>query len=152
MNLLPFRLVHLILSLTLKGPVGGGGGGGRDNFLEFFFSRCELSWLFSLKSCATFSAISRKSNRAYGSKVMQHYVIERRLKIWKYSGFVYKTYGKWLLVPKNSILSSKMQYLLSLQLKSLLYLLIFNTQTIPYKIKKYINCKNKEIHKKFTKQ
>ena len=34
---------------------------------------------------------------------------------------------------QNSILSSKMQYLLSLQLKSLLYLLIFNTQTIPLK-------------------
>ena len=34
---------------------------------------------------------------------------------------------------QNSILSSKMQYLLSLQLKSLLYLVIFNTQTIPYK-------------------
>ena len=39
-------------------------------------------------------------NRAYGSKVTQHYVIERRLKIGKFSGFVYKTYGKWLLVPK----------------------------------------------------
>ena len=54
---------------------------------------------------------------------------------------------------QNSILSSKMQYLLSLQLKSLLYLLIFNAQTIPYKKTiKYISCKNKEIHKKLTKQ
>ena len=35
---------------------------------------------------------------------------------------------------------SKMQYLLSLQLKSLLYLVIFNTQTIPYK-------KTNKIHK-----
>ena len=41
-----------------------------------------------------------RKNRAYGSKVTQHYVIERQLKIWTFSGFVYKTYGKWLLVPK----------------------------------------------------
>ena len=54
---------------------------------------------------------------------------------------------------ENSILSSKMQYLHSLQLKLLLYLLIFNTQTIPKKKTiKYISRKNKEIHKKFTKQ
>ena len=54
---------------------------------------------------------------------------------------------------ENSILSSKMQYLHSLQLKLLLYLLIFNTQTIPKKKTiKYISHKNTEIHKKFTKQ
>ena len=37
---------------------------------------------------------------------MQRYVIERRLKIWEFSGFVYKTYGKLLFVLK-SILGSK---------------------------------------------
>ena len=122
----------------------------RDNFAEFF-SRAASFHDFFLSSFAQLLALfSEKS--AYGSKVTQHYVIERRLKIWKFSGFVYKTYGKWLFVP-NFILSSKMQYLHSLQLKSLLYLLIFNTQTIPKKKTiKYISRKNKEIHKKFPKQ
>ena len=79
------------------------------------------------------------------AKVTQHYVLGA------FSGFVYKTYGGFLC--ENSILSSKMQYLHSLQLKLLLYLLIFNTQTIPKKKTiKYISRKNKEIHKKFTKQ
>ena len=41
-----------------------------------------------------------RENKAHGSKVTQHYEIERRLKMWKFSGLVYKTYGKWLLVPK----------------------------------------------------
>ena len=48
------------LALTLKGPGGGGGRAesppldvSRDNF----FPRRNLSWLFSLKSCATFGAI-----------------------------------------------------------------------------------------------
>ena len=71
-------------------------------------------------------------NWPYGSKVTQHYVVERRLKIWKFSGFVYKHMENGFLC-QNSILSSEMQYLLSLQWKSLLYLLIFNTETIPYK-------------------
>ena len=31
---------------------------------------------------------------------MQHYVIERWLKIWEFSGFMYKTYRKWLFVLK----------------------------------------------------
>ena len=65
----------------------------RDNFADFFPSRTALSRLFYFESCATFDAIFVK-NRAYRSEVTQRYVIERRLKIWKFSGFVYKTYGK----------------------------------------------------------
>ena len=87
---------HLCGGLTLKGP-----GGGRNPppldvsrfsapraFMTFFFEVLRNFWRYFRK------------NRAYHSKVTQHYVIERRLKIWKFSGFVYKTYGKWLLVPK----------------------------------------------------
>ena len=60
---------------------GGGGGGrnppppldiSRDNF---FFRAASFHDFFSLKSCATFGAIFRK-NRAYGSKVTQHYIID----------------------------------------------------------------------------
>ena len=82
--------------------------------MTFFFEVLRNFWRYFRK------------NRAYGSKVTQHYVIERQHKIWKFSGFVYKTMENGFLC-QNSILSSKMQYLLSLQLKSLLYLLIFNT-------------------------
>ena len=57
-------------------------------FMTFFFQVLRNFWRYFRK------------NWAYGSKVTQHYVLERRLKIWKFSGFVYKTYGKWLLVQK----------------------------------------------------
>ena len=92
-----------------------------------------------------------RENWAYGSKVTQHYVIERLLKIWTISGFVYKTW-KMASCAKNPFWALKCN-ICSLQLKSLFYLLIFNTPTIPYKkTVKYISRKNKEIYKKFTKQ
>ena len=61
--------------------------------------RAIISLNFIFECCATFDANFRK-NLAYCSEVTQRYVIERRLKIWEFSGFVYKTYGKWLFVLK----------------------------------------------------
>ena len=122
-------------ALTLKGPGGGGGGAEppastlRAVILRVNFFPRRFHVLRNL--CRYF-----QKNRAYGSKVTQHYqTLAQNVKIF------------WICVHnmengflcQNSILSSKMQYLLSLQLKSLLYLLIFNTQTIPYK--------NSKIHK-----
>ena len=87
---------------------GGGGGGGAESAPPSTF-RAIISWkIFSApRAFMTFCfQVLRnfwryfQKNRPYGSKVTQHYVIERRLKIWQFSGFVYKTYGKWLLVPK----------------------------------------------------
>ena len=49
-------------------------------FMTFFFQVLRNFWCYFRK------------NWAYGSKVTQHYVIDRRLKIWKFSGFVYKTW------------------------------------------------------------
>ena len=57
-------------------------------FATFFFQVLRNFWCYFRK------------NRAYRSEVTQRYVIERRLKIWEFSGFVYKTYGKWLFVLK----------------------------------------------------
>ena len=54
-------------------------------FVTFFFRVLRNFWCYFRK------------NRAYRSEVTQHYVIERRLKIWEFSGFVYKTYGKCFL-------------------------------------------------------
>ena len=71
--------------------------------MTFFFEVLRNFWRYFRK------------NWPYGSKVTQHYVIERRLKIENISGFVYKTYENGFL-RQNSILSSKMQYLLSLHL------------------------------------
>ena len=51
-------------------------------FVTFFFRVLRNFWCYFRK------------NRAYRSEVTQHYVIERQLKIWEFSGFVYKTYGK----------------------------------------------------------
>ena len=68
---------------------------------------------FSFKSCATFDAIFIKNPGVC------NYVIKRRLKIWRFSGFVYKTHGKWFSYQK-SILSNKTDSFLSLQLKLLL--------------------------------
>ena len=92
-----------IPSLTLKGP----GGGGAESAPPSTF-RAVISWkifpaprafmTFFFQVLRNFCRYFRK-NRAYGSKVTQHYVIERLLKIRKFSEFVYKTYGKWLLVP-----------------------------------------------------
>ena len=101
-------------TLTLKGPGGGGIcpplNVSRNNFVEiFFFSRRELSWFFFFEVLRNFCHYFLK-NRAYGSKVTQH--VNQNLKIF------------WICVQnmengflcQNSILSSKMQYLLSLQL------------------------------------
>ena len=50
---------------------GGWGGGGEDP--------STFRAIILLKSCATFGAIYFRENRSRGSKVTQHYVIERRL-------------------------------------------------------------------------
>ena len=105
--------------------------------MTFFF---QLLPLFLKKSGIRFESYATLCNRASAQNLK------------KFLNLCTKHMGNGFLC-QNSILSSKMQYLLSLQLKSLLYLLIFNTQTIPKKkTMKYISRKNKEIHKKFTKQ
>ena len=143
--------------LTLKGPGGGGAESAPSStfraviswkffsapqaFTIFFLSSlAQLFALFSEKSGVRFQSYATLCNRASGSKFDNFLnLCTKRME----NGFL----------CQNSILSSKMQYLLSLQLKSMFYLLIFNTQTIPYKKTiKYISHKNKEIHKKFTKQ
>ena len=179
------------VKLNLKGP-----GGirplpldvSRDNFVEIFFPRRALSWLFlwslaqllalfSEKSGVLFQSYATLCNRASAQNLKIFWICVQN--IWTMAAcaktpfwalkcsicFYYTAQNLkifWICVQKhmdngclcqNSILSSKMQYLLLLHLKSLLYLLIFSTQTIPYqKTIKYISCKNKEIHKKFTKQ
>ena len=54
-------------------------------FATFFFRVLCNIWHYICK------------NWAYCSEVTQRYVIERRLKIWEFSGFVYKTYGNCVL-------------------------------------------------------
>ena len=82
-------------SLTLIGPGGGGGGGihppstFRAIIFREFFPRTAFSRLF-FRVLRNFWCYFR-TNRAYCSEVTQRYVIERRLKIWEFSGFVYKT-------------------------------------------------------------
>ena len=72
-----YKQISFNTPLTLKGPGGGGGGGiilwiffsAPQAFMTFFFQVLRNFWRYFLK------------NRAYGSKVTQHYVIDRRLKI-----------------------------------------------------------------------
>ena len=64
-----------------------------------FFSAHRAFATFFFRVLRNFWCYFRK-NRAYCSEVTERYVIERRLKIWEFSGFVYKTYGKWLFVLK----------------------------------------------------
>ena len=98
---------HLYLTLTYLNPKRAGGGGEsapppstfRAIISQKFFSAPRAFMTFFFEVLRNFWRYFRK-NQAYHSKVTQHYVIERRLKIWTFSGFVYKTYGKWLLVPK----------------------------------------------------
>ena len=135
-------------ALTLKGP----GGGirppldvSRDNFVEIFFRAASFHDFFLSSLAQLLALFSEKSGVRF-----QSYATLCNLTIF---WICVQTYMENGFLCQNSILSSKMQYLLSLQLKSLLYLLIFNTQTIPYKKPiKYISRKNKEIHKKFAKQ
>ena len=121
-------------ALTLKGQ-----GGGRNpppstfraiisrNFLfraasfhDFFLSSfAQLLALFSEKSGVRFQSHATLCNQTSAQNLKIFWICVQNME----NGFL----------CQNSILSSKMQYLLSLQLKSLLYLLIFNTQTIPYK-------------------
>ena len=74
-------------------PRTGGGGGLKSTPSMFraiiwgFFPRATLLQLFSLKSF--------RINRAYRSEVTQRYVIERWLKIWEFSGFVYQFTNRW---------------------------------------------------------
>ena len=66
----PFRPPPSLFRVNPKRAGGGGGGGIRPPPSTFraiiswnFFSRHELSWLFSFKSCATFGAIFGKIGR-----------------------------------------------------------------------------------------
>ena len=88
-------------------------------FINFFlWSLAQLLALFSKKSGLRFQSYATLCNRASAQNLKIFWICVQNME----NGFL----------CQNSILSSKMQYLLSLQLKSLLYLLIFNTQTIPY--------------------
>ena len=98
----PFRPPH---SLFRVNPNRTGGGGGmestpldvsHDNFAKMFFRTTALSRLFSFESCTTFDAIFVQI-RCTVPKLRN---VERGLKILEFSGFVYKTYGKWLFVLK----------------------------------------------------
>ena len=79
--------------------MGGGGVESTPSTFRAIISRTALSLLFSFESCATFDAIFVKIGHTV-PKLRNVIVIERRLKIWEFSGFVYKTYGKWLFVLK----------------------------------------------------
>ena len=92
--------------LTLIRPGGGGVEStpppldvSRDNSAEFF-SRAPRFRDFFLLSLAQLLTLFLEKSGVYRSEVTQRYVIERRLKIREFSGFVYKTYGKWLFVLK----------------------------------------------------
>ena len=95
--------------LTLIRPWGGESTPPPSTF-RAIIACTALSRLFSFESCAiNFWRYFRK-NRAYRSEVTQHYVIERRLKIWEFSGFVYKTW-KMAFCPKNQFWALKVCYL-----------------------------------------
>ena len=133
---------------------GGGGGGGirppsmfRVIISRKFFPRCKLSWLFSLKSCATLGAIFGKIGRTV-LKLRNIMYSNVGSKFDNFLDLCTKRMENGFLC-QNSILSSKMQYLLSLQLKSPLCLVIFNTKQ--FHIKKTIKyIRNKlEVHRFF---
>ena len=117
--------------LTLKGPGGGGGGGGgggripppldisHDNFVEIFFraasfhdfflwSFAQLLALFLQKSGIWFQSYATLCNRTSAQNLKIFWICVQNI---MGNGFL----------CQNSILSSKMQDLLWLQLKSLLY-------------------------------
>ena len=82
----------------------------RDNLWDFF-SRTTLLRLFSFESCATFDAIFLKIGCTLPKLCNVMYVIERRLKIWEFSGFVYKTLWKMPFCAKNPFWALKVCYL-----------------------------------------
>ena len=98
-----FLLVFLKFKLTLIRPGGGGIHPPPSTFRAIisrnFFPAHRAFATFFFQVLRNFWCYFRK-NRAYRSEVTQRYVIERRLKIWEFSGFVYKTYEKWLFVLK----------------------------------------------------
>ena len=67
---------------------------------NFFFRAASFHDFFSSSLAPTFDAIFGK-NRAYGSKVTQHYVIERRLKIRKFSEFCVQNIWKMASCAKT---------------------------------------------------
>ena len=67
-------------------------------FATFFFRVLRNFWCYFRK------------NRAYRSEVTQRYVIERRLKIWEFFGFLYKTW-KMAFCAKNQFWALKVCYL-----------------------------------------
>ena len=92
-------LVGLQKGRTTFNPNQTGGSTFRTIISRNFFYAHRAFATFFFRVLRNFLCYFRK-NRAYCSEVMQRYVIERQLKIWKFSGFVYKTYGKWLFVLK----------------------------------------------------
>ena len=98
--------MHFIHHMLFNPNQTGGGGGWNPPPSTFraiisrnFFPAHRAFTTFFFRVLRNFWCYFRK-NRAYCSEVMQRYVIERRLKIWEFSGYVYKTYGKWLFVLK----------------------------------------------------
>ena len=69
-----------MLALTLKGPESAPPSTFRAIILWKFFSAPQAFMTFFFQVLRNFWHYFRK-NRAYGSKVTQHYVIDRRLKI-----------------------------------------------------------------------
>ena len=99
-------------------PAGGGGGGGVESTPPSTFraitSRGKNSAhrafaTFFFQVLRNFCHYFRKK-RAYHSELTQRYVIERRLKIWEFSGFVYKTW-KMAFCAKNKFWALKVCYL-----------------------------------------
>ena len=90
---------YCTLSLTLKRLGGGPKRPPPSTFLAIispnFFPAHRALVTFFFQVLRNFWHYFWK-NWTYRLRVTQHYVIECRLKIWAFSGFVYKTYGKGL--------------------------------------------------------
>ena len=152
MHWLVFSKPQVEPGLTLKGP---GGGGGRippplyvswkkkstpRAVITFFFQVLRNFWRYFRKNLAYgFQSYATLCNRTSAQNFKIFWIwCTKHME----NGFL----------CRNSILSSKCSIWFHYS-ENQLFLLIFNTRTIPYKKTiKYISRKNKEIHKKFAKQ
>ena len=82
----------------------------------FFFPHRKLLWLFFFQVWCNY--FCKNWAIKFWRLLLCKTVMECQLKIWTFSGIVYKTYGKWLFMPKIHF-ELKMHYLLALQLKLL---------------------------------
>ena len=86
--------------LNPDGGEGGGGGGIHplpyglhDEFTGGnFVCQAFVTFIICLVLCDCWHFSYKSLTYMYCSEVSQRYVIQRRLKMWQYSGFVYKTY------------------------------------------------------------